>query len=108
MEDHTLKLLQECSQGCKMGIKSMDQVLDYVSDPKLKRVIEKYRDEHKRLDSEADQLLMWHGKNGKEPEKMAAAMSWVGTEMKMMMRDDDKQVAKIQLLLRLMMRIGAV
>lgn len=95
MEDHTLKLLQECSQGCKMGIKSMDQVLGYVSDPKLKRVIEKYRDEHKRLDSEADQLLMWHGKNGKEPEKMATAMSWVGTEMKMMMRDDDKQVAKI-------------
>jgi len=26
---------------------------------------------------------------------MATAMSWVSTEMKMMMRDDDKQVAKI-------------
>jgi len=95
MEDHTLKLLQECSQGCKMGIKSMDQVLGYVSDPKLKRVIGKYRDEHKRLDTEADQLLMWHGKEGKEPEKMATAMSWISTEMKMMVQDDDKQVAKI-------------
>ena len=95
MEDHTLKLLQECSQGCKMGIKSMDQVESYVSDSRLNRVIGKYKEEHKRLENEADELLMWHGKESKQPEKMATAMSWISTEMKMMMQDDDKQVAKI-------------
>ena len=95
MEDHTLKLLQECSQGCKMGIKSINQVDGYVADPKLKRIIGKYRDEHKRLETEADQLLMWHGKEVKPAEMMATAMSWISTEMKMMVQDDDKQVAKI-------------
>lgn len=95
MEDHTIALLQECSQGCKVGIKSINQVSEYVSDQGLKRIIEKYRGEHQRIEAEADHLLNRHGKEGKQPEMMATAMSWVSTEMKMMMKDDDKQAAKI-------------
>lgn len=95
MEDHTIRLLQECSQGCKMGIKSINQVSEYVSDRKLKSIIEKYRGEHQRIESEADHLLNWHGQDIKQPEMMATAMSWLSTEMKMMMKDDDKQAAKI-------------
>lgn len=97
MEDHTIRLLQECSKGCKMGIKSIEQVNEYVSDSKLRRIIDKYKDEHRRIESEADHLLMWHGQDSKPPEKMATAMSWISTEMKMMMRDDDKQAAKIMM-----------
>lgn len=95
MEDHTIRLLQECSQGCKMGIKSINQVSEYVSDQRLKNIIEKYRGEHQRIESEADHLLNWHGQDSKQPEMMATAMSWLSTEMKMMMKDDDKQAAKI-------------
>ena len=95
MEDHTIALLQECSQGCKMGIKSINQISEYVSEQKLKRIIEKYREEHQRIEAEADRLLSMIGKEGKQPEMMASAMSWISTEMKMMMKDDDKQVAKI-------------
>lgn len=97
MEDHTIRLLQECSKGCKMGIKSIEQVNEYVSDSKLRRIIDKYKDEHRRIESEADHLLMWHGQDSKPPEKMATAMSWISTEVKMMMRDDDKQAAKIMM-----------
>lgn len=78
-----------------MGIKSINQVSEYVSDQRLKKIIEKYRGEHQRIESEADHLLMWHGQDSKPPEMMATAMSWLSTEMKMMMRDDDKQAAKI-------------
>ena len=97
MEDHTIRLLQECSQGCKMGIKSMNQVIEYVSDSKLRRIIDQYKAEHRRIESEADHLLMYHGQDSKPPEKMASAMSWLTTEMKMMMKDDDKQAAKIMM-----------
>ena len=95
MEDHTISLLQECSQGCKMGIKSINQISEYVSDQKLKRIIEKYRGEHQKIETEVNRLLSMIGKEGKQPEMMASAMSWISTEMKMMMKDDDKQVAKI-------------
>ena len=97
MEDHTIRLLQECSKGCKMGIKSIEQVNEYVSDSKLRRIIDKYKDEHRRIESEADHRLMWHGQDSKPPENMATAMSWISTEVKMMMRDDDKQAAKIMM-----------
>lgn len=95
MEEHTNALLQECSQGCKMGIKSMNQVEEYVSDQKLRKTIDKYIAEHKKLDKEAELLLKEQGQEGKAPEKMATAMSWFTTEMKMMMNDDTKQAAKI-------------
>ena len=95
MEDHTIRLLQECSQGCKMGIKSINQISEYVSDQGLKKIIEKYRGEHLRIESEADHLLRSHGQESKESEMMATAMSWLTTEMKMMRKDDDKQAAKL-------------
>ena len=97
MEHHTISLLQECSQGCKMGIKSMNQVIEYVKESSLRKLIDHYKEEHKKIESEADQLLMWHGQDSKPPEKMATAMSWISTEMKMMMHDEDKQVAKIMM-----------
>ncbi len=97
MEDHTIKLLQECSQGCKMGLKSIDQVQSYVTDRGLMRVIDKYRAEHEHIEAEAGKQLLRYGKESKEPEMMATAMSWMSTEMKMMMKDDDKQAAKIMM-----------
>lgn len=95
MEDHTIRLLQECSQGCKMGIKSLEQIYDYIKDDKFRRIVDHYKAEHRKVEVEADRLLIQHGQDGKAPEKMAAAMSWLSTEMKMMLKDDDKQAAKL-------------
>ncbi len=97
MEDHTIKLLQECSKGCKMAIKSMNQVEEYVTDAKLRKVIDRYKEEHQKFDAEADKLLMWHGDEAKEPDMMAKAMSWMNTEVKMMMKDSDHQAATIMM-----------
>ncbi len=97
MEDHTIRLLQECSQGCKMGIKSLNQIVEYISDSKLRQIVDQYKAEHRKIEAEADRLLLWHGQDSKPPEKIASAMSWFTTEMKMMMQDDDKQAAKIMM-----------
>jgi hypothetical protein len=75
----------------------MNQVMDYVSDGELKRIIDRSKAEHRKVESEADNLLARFGQYSKEPEMMAKAMSWISTEMKMMMRDDDKQAAKIMM-----------
>ena len=74
MEDHTIALLQECSQGCKMGIKSINQVSEYVSDQKLKRIMETYQGEHQRIEAEADKMLSMFGLSGKQPEMMVTAI----------------------------------
>lgn len=38
MEDDTIKLLRECNAGIKMGVSSLDEVMDHVADSRLKKV----------------------------------------------------------------------
>ena len=95
MEKQTVELLKECNSGCKMGINSMNQVREYVMDEKLAKVLKEYDEKHKKLEKETSKLLAEFGKDEKEPEKMAAAFSWISTEMKLMLKDDASQIAKI-------------
>ena len=95
MEEQSVKILKECSLGCKMAIGSMDQVMEYVKDERLAKVIEAANQKHCKLDERATMALVAHGKCGKEPGKAAEAFSWLTTEMKMMISDDSRQIAKL-------------
>ena len=39
VEQDTIKLLRECDAGVKMGVTSIDEVLDYVSSKKLRDLL---------------------------------------------------------------------
>jgi hypothetical protein len=52
VEQDTIKLLRECDAGIKMGVSSIDDVLDYVKSDRLKKDLEDSKDEHKKLDKE--------------------------------------------------------
>ena len=91
----TKKLLQECNSGCKMAIYSMDQVLEYVGDAKLKNMIEKYKYSHQNLEEETSEQLKQEGEEEKEPGMMATAFSWLSTETKLIMKNSDNQITKV-------------
>ena len=38
IESDTIKLLKECDAGIKMGVKSIDDVLEYVGSNSLKKI----------------------------------------------------------------------
>lgn len=95
MEDQTVQLLDKCSSGCRMALNSIDQIEDYVRDKSLGTVIESYKKQHQRLENETNGLLAEHGESGKEPGAMAKTFSWLSTEMKLMLKDDEKEIAKI-------------
>lgn len=95
MNEHSRKLLQECSSGCKMAMESMDQVEKYVQDDTLQSVIAEYRKKHDELEQKASELLAQSGNSEKEPGAAARAFSWITTEMKMMMKEDNNQIAKL-------------
>ena len=44
IEQDTIKLLRECDAGVKMGIASIDDVLDYVSSEEFKKCLIHCRD----------------------------------------------------------------
>ncbi len=95
MNEHSIKLLQECNSGCKMALESLNQVREYVIDDKLMSVMDTYRRKHEALVERSATLLMDCGKCEKEPSKMASAFSYATAEMKLLMNSDNHQIAKL-------------
>lgn len=97
MDEQTKKLLQECYSGCKMGIDSMEQVREFVTDEKLGKVMDEYLAKNRKMEAELSGLLADAGCERKEPGTMASAYSWLTTEVKLKLKDDSSQIAKIMM-----------
>lgn len=95
IEQDTIRLLRECDAGVKMGVASIDQVMDYVKSEDMKRNLNACKDEHNKLSSEIHSLLTEYGDDGKEPNPMAKGMSWLKTNMKLTMEKNDKTIADL-------------
>ena len=95
VEQDTIKLLRECDAGVKMGVSSIDEVLDYVGNQKLKTLLSDCKNEHDKLEGEIDELLSKYQDDGKEPNPMAKGMSWMKTNMKLMMNESDETIADL-------------
>ena len=94
-ENDTIKLLRECDAGVKMGITSIEDIAEDVSDGKFKKYLTDCKREHDKLDSEIQQLLDKYHDDGKEPAAIAKGMSWMKTNMKMAMEKSDRTAADL-------------
>ena len=95
IDQDTIKLLRECDAGIKMGVASIDDVLDKVSDAHLKELLTKCKKEHEELKEELQALLDKYHDDGKNPNPVAKSMSWMKTTMKMGMDDSDSTIADL-------------
>lgn len=95
IEPDTIKLLRECDAGIKMGVSSIDDVLGYVKSSRLKKYLTDCKDEHERLREDLEQLLNKYRDDGKEPSVMAKGMSWMKTNMKLVMNESDHTIADL-------------
>ncbi len=97
MGDDSIKLLKECSSGCKMAIKSIDQVTEYVEDDEMAKLLSGYKDKHEEMQEEIRHMLSGDGKEDEDPSLMAKVCSWFDIEMKMLMHCDEHQIAKLMM-----------
>lgn len=95
IEQDTIRLLRECDAGVKMGISSIDDVLDDVKSVKLKEYLVNCKNEHVELDREINKLLDQYQDDGKDPNPMAKGMSWIKTNMKLAMKESDETIADL-------------
>ena len=93
MGEQTRKLLEECSKGCKMAIGSIDQIQEHVKDRKLKELISGYRKKHRDLEEESGALLAKEGEGPPPAGLAASAMSWITTNVKLMMDESSSRIA---------------
>ncbi len=95
IEQDTIKLLRECDAGIKMGVDSINDVLDYVHDRDLKQFLTNSMRDHNELDDELQVLLDKYGDEGKAPNPVAKSMSWMKTAVKLKLDESDATIADL-------------
>ena len=95
IEQDTIKLLRECDAGVKMGVSSIDDVLNYVHNENLKHYLTDCKIKHDKLDTEIQNELDRYKDEGKNPNPMAKGMSWMKTNLKLVMNESDHTIADL-------------
>lgn len=95
IEQDTIRLLRECDAGVKMGVSSIEDVLDNVKSKKLEKYLTDCKNEHEKLQTEIDEQLQRFGDEGKSPNPIAKGMSWMKTNMKLSFDDSDNTIADL-------------
>ena len=95
IEQDTVKLLRECDAGVKMGVGSIEDVVDHVQDENFRNCLVLCKKEHQKLQKEISQQLLQYQDDGKAPNPMAKGMSYMKTNFKLAVEDTDQTVADL-------------
>lgn len=95
IEQDTIKLLRECDAGVKMGISSINEVIDYTHSEQLKQSLENCKTEHEQFADEMQTLLNRYSDEGKDPNPIAKGMSWIKTNVMLSVNDSDAIIADL-------------
>lgn len=95
IEQDTIKLLRECDAGVKMGVSSIEEVLDSVTSDRLEKILTDCKEEHEKLDRELQEILDKFNDDGKEPAAIAKGMSWMKTNVMLAMNESDATIADL-------------
>ena len=95
VKEDTVKILKECNAGVKMGVDSIDEVLDNVKNEDLKQLLNENKEEHQKIGSEIHVILNEYDESGKEPNPMAKGMSWIKTNVMLTVNDSDSTIADL-------------
>lgn len=91
----TIKLLENCNAGIKMGVETIDGILDYVKNEDLKAILIRCKEKHQRLGDETHELLNEYNDSDKELSPIAKSMSWIKTNIKLTVNESDNTVADL-------------
>ena len=95
IEKDTIKLLRECDAGVKMGVSSIEDVLDFAHNEELRKYLTYCKSEHDKLDTEIQQELDRFKDEGKDPNPIAKGMSWMKTNVKLVINESDHTIADL-------------
>ncbi len=91
----TEKLLRECDAGIKMGIATLDDVMNSVGDWDLEQRLKKSKKEHEAFRVSAEVMLSEIKNEGKDPNPIAKTMSHIKTKAATAVNKDDSTAAKL-------------
>jgi hypothetical protein len=78
-----------------MGVESIEEVLSYVRNEKLRKYLSDCKREHDKLSIEIGEMLDKYGDDGKNPNPIAKGMSSAKTNVKLVMSESDETIADL-------------
>ncbi len=91
----TINLLKKCDAGSKMAVSAIDETLENIHNVKLKELLEKSKANHTKLGNDLHLLLEKYNESEKEPSPIAKGMSFLKTNLKLSMHNDDATIADL-------------
>ena len=95
IEPDTIKLLRECDAGVKMGISSIDDVINRVEKPALRETLRNCKQAHEELHETIQLRLMKFQDEGKDPNPIAKGMSYMKTTFKLGLKESYNTIASL-------------
>ena len=95
INEDTIKILKECNAGVKMAVSSFDDVIDRVEKEELKNILIQSKQEHEKLGDRTREILNANNYSGKNPNPMAQGMSWMKTNVELIINKSDNMIADI-------------
>ena len=78
-----------------MGVSSIDEVLGNVHAAKMKKILIECKEEHDVIKQEIQKLLDEYNDDGKDPNPIAKGMSWIKTNVKLIVDESDNTIAEL-------------
>lgn len=95
MREDTIRLLKECDSGAKMGVESIDEILDKTETEDLKKILGISKTEHNKIIKQTGEILAANKIESEQPPAIAKFMSKMKTEMKLMTGNADQKIAEL-------------
>ncbi len=95
IENDTVRLLRECDAGIRMGVDSINEVIDKVKGDSLRETLLRCREDHESLADELRGMLDECHDGGKKPNPVARSMSWIKTNVEIAMDHSDETIASL-------------
>lgn len=94
----SVELLKECDAGLEMAISSLEQVKPEAKANNFTNMLDKYYNNHIKIQKDIDQKLVEYNANGKKANPFAEAMSNMKTSFKLATTDHtDQEIADLMI-----------
>lgn len=93
--EDTIQLLKECNAGTKMAVATIQGILTHVKSSELSDLLENSMKAHEAIGNRSHEFLMKYQDKDKEPNPIAKAMSWLETNIKLLINEKDSKIAQL-------------
>ena len=90
-----INILKEISKDSKMGMDSINMVVEKVQDEKFQKLLDEQHNEYQNIFDRTQEILKQHGETIEDVPAMQKMMGWMGIQMNTMNDKSNSQLSEL-------------